>query len=154
MSRVLDRHDADLGPLVLHLGEHLGDAPDRQVLGADPELPERGQVREGGRGSEVGDAERALEGAGGREDLPPDRPDGVGGQRPPVQGQQALDDRVLALRSVDRRADLALRLSHFVDERRALVEEFEELAVEVIDPGPPFSQTHRRSEGRSHDKPT
>ena len=66
-----------------------GNAAHRQELRARAEVPERGHVRVGPLGAEVGDAERALEAAGRRQDLRPDRADRAPGQAARGSGGRA-----------------------------------------------------------------
>ena len=145
LARVLDRHRPDVRPDALDLVEHLGDAANRHELRARPELPDRRQVRVGALGTEVREAERALETAGRRQDLGPDRADRPGGQRPGVQAGQLVEDLLLALGDEDRLTGLPLGAADLEGELRPLAEQPKELAVDLINTCSPFVQTHQIS---------
>ena len=78
---VLDRHDAEVGALVLDVVEHLGDRLRRAVGHRRAEALERRLMREGGRRPEVGDRQSRLERAARGEDLAPDGADRLGAQQ-------------------------------------------------------------------------
>jgi len=90
-------------------------------------------VRVAGLGPEVGHEERLLERDRRRHDLAVDRLQGLVLDRALVLRAHLSHDRVLALRNVDLAAGLPLDLADLRRQRQALVDEFDQLAVEGVD---------------------
>src|SRR3990172_7354161 len=133
------------GATPLHLVEDLRDAPRRNEGGGRAEAQDGRLVAEGGRRAQVGDGERMLEGQGGRENFPPDRLDPLDGEGAGVQAEQATNNLRFALGNKVREILTPLKLSDPEGGFCALVEEFEDLFVEIIDPGTKFVQVHKGS---------
>ena len=130
---VLDRDDPELRASGLDRREHVGDARDAAEHRERAEVLARRLVRERALGPEIGDADRLLERARGRDDLAEHRRDALGRERAGVPRAQALDDPALARRLVHRAALRLLRLPHLRDELGALVQLREDRVVHGID---------------------
>ena len=142
---VLHGHHAALRTSALDLLEDVRDAPQRDQLGRGAEAAHGRRVGEGSRRAQVADGERVLESQRSGKDLAPDGAEGIRGERPRIQGEQAVDELGLPLRDKVRPVLLPLELADLEGGLPALIEEVEDLFVEVVDPGSPVVQVHRSS---------
>ena len=114
--------------------------------GGRAEVAHRRLVREGRRGPEVRDGQRVLERQRRGEDLAPDRAHRARRQWPLIGAAHTRSsDLGLALRDIVRPVLLPFEVADLEGGVTALVEEFEDFCVEVIDPGTPIVQVHRSS---------
>ena len=109
LGRVLNRDDAVVSLALLHGGEDIPDGRDGLVVHTRAKFLDRGGVRIGRLGAEVGDLEGFLQGDGGRHDLAVDRVQRLGLYRPLAQGGDLAKHGVLALRHVDLATGVALQ---------------------------------------------
>jgi len=131
---VLDRHDAVVGPVPLHLAEDLGDGTAVVVERGRAEPLQGRHLREGPRRPPVSDGHGFLEGDGGRDDLAEDRKQRVFRQRAPaVQCGQTQELVPLTLgREVARALVGHLLPAHFQRNLGALIEQGDKLGINGV----------------------
>ncbi|CAJ3909917.1 Uncharacterised protein [Burkholderia pseudomallei] len=131
--RILDRHDAERRGARLDRAEHLVDRRARQPLDRLAEVVEHRLFAIGADGPEERDVYRLLEIAARRHDLAPDRADVLARERPGAHVLQARDHLLLALRPEHGRVEVLLDLADLERDRRALIQQRDQLRVDRVD---------------------
>ncbi len=131
--RILDRRDTECRAARLDRPEHLVDRRTRQAFDRLTEVVEHRLLAIRADRSEKRDVDRLFEIAAGRHDLAPDRADMLARERPRAHVLQARDHLLFALRAEHRCVEMLLYLADFERNRRALVQQRDQLRVDRID---------------------